>query len=148
MKLASAELASVRALGLFLTEKCDGCAKALNQTFRCTIAGRPLVFCSAVCRDTVFFADGREARKRSTPGKCVYCRATLNGKRRGALYCDETCRKRAAGAGKAEKTGEAEITRTPRQSNQRLGNQKNGRQGNRIAGGPIRPERPGWGETA
>jgi hypothetical protein len=142
MKLASAELASVRALGLFLTEKCDGCAKALNQTFRYTIAGRPQVFCSALCRDTVFFADGREARKHSTPGKCVYCRASLNGKRRGALYCDEICRKRAAGAGKAERTRESEITRTPTQRSQRLRDQEKVTPDNRIAGGPKHPETP------
>jgi hypothetical protein len=88
MKLTSAELVSVRAQGLFLTQKCDGCGKALNQTFRYTIAGRPEAFCSALCRDNAFFADRREARKHSKPGKCVYCRATLEGKRRG--HCTVT----------------------------------------------------------
>ena len=133
MKLNSAELASVRAMGLFLTEKCDGCGMALNQTFRYTITARPEAFCSALCRDSAFFADRREAQKHSTPGKCVYCKANLEGKRRGALYCDETCKKRA---GRIGKTAEPKITGTPTQSNQRLGNQKNDWQGNRIAGGP------------
>ena len=36
MKLTAAELASVRAHGLCITEKCDGCGKLLNQTFRYT----------------------------------------------------------------------------------------------------------------
>ena len=79
MKLTAVELASVLAQGLFLTEKCDGCGKALNQTFRYTTAGRREVYCSSACRDSVFFNDRREARKHSTPGKCVYCKAPLKG---------------------------------------------------------------------
>jgi hypothetical protein len=121
MKLNAAELASVRALGLFLTEKCDGCGRALNQTFRYTITGEPQAFCSALCRDNAFFADRHEAQKHSTPGKCVYCRAILAGKRRGALYCDETCKKRAARTGS---TAGHKLTGTPTQSNQRLGSPK------------------------
>jgi hypothetical protein len=74
MNLTAAEVVAVRALGLFLIEKCNGCGRALNQTFRYTIAGRPEVFCSALCRDTAFFADRGEARKHSTPGKCAYSR--------------------------------------------------------------------------
>ena len=139
MKLNATELASVRVLGLFLTEKCDGCGKALNQTFRYTITGRPGVFCSALCRDNAFFDDRREARKHSTPGKCAYCRATLEGKRRGALYCDEICKKRAARTGS---TAEPKITGTPTQSNQGLGNPKKAGQGDHIASGPEPLETP------
>ena len=142
MRLSDAELASVRAQGLFLTEKCDGCGRALNQTFRYTIAGRPETFCSALCRDHAFFGDRYEAQKHSTPGKCVYCRAALEGKRRGALYCDEICRKRAVSAGRIESTAEPKITRTSTQLNQWLGNQKNVGQGNRIAGVPKPSETP------
>jgi hypothetical protein len=43
MNLTPAELASVRAQGLFLTEKCDGCGKVLNQTFRYAVTGG--IFC-------------------------------------------------------------------------------------------------------
>ena len=136
MNLSAAEIASVRVLGLFLTEKCDGCGKALNQTFRYTMAGRPQVFCSSPCRDNAFFADRHEAGKHSTPGKCVYCRGTLEGKRRGALYCDEICKKRAARTRSVEPTAESKITGTPPQSNQALGDQEKAGQGNRIAGGP------------
>jgi hypothetical protein len=92
MKLAAAEIAYVRSQGLYITEKCDRCGKLLNQTFRYTIAGKPEAYCSAACRDLAFFGDHREARKHSTPGKCVYCGATLEGKRRGALYREAKAR--------------------------------------------------------
>ena len=85
MEISAHELAYVRVQGLYITEKCDGCGKLLNQTFRYTIAGEPEVYCSAGCRDLAFFGDTREAKKRSTPGNCVYCGTTLEGKRRGAL---------------------------------------------------------------
>ena len=41
MKLTVAELASVHAQRLYITEKCDGCGKLLNQSFRYTVAGEP-----------------------------------------------------------------------------------------------------------
>jgi hypothetical protein len=100
MKLTAAELACLRSQGVYIIEKCDGCGTLLNQTFRYTRAGKPEAYCSAACRDLVFFGDRREARKHSTPGKCVYCGATLEGKRRGALYCDEVCKKRVARTGR------------------------------------------------
>jgi hypothetical protein len=93
MKLAASELGAVCSVGLYITEKCDGCQKLLNQTFRYTIISRPQVYCSAVCRDSVFFGNWNEGRKHSTPGRCAYCRGSLKGKRRGALYCDEICKK-------------------------------------------------------
>jgi hypothetical protein len=120
MKLTAAELASVRAQGLYITEKCGGCGKLLNQTFRYTMAGKPEAYCSAACRDLVFFGDRREARKRSTPGKCVYYGATLEGKRKGTLYCDEVCKKRVARTGRVQSTGKAKITGTPDQMNEQL----------------------------
>ena len=131
MKLTAAELASVRAQGLYITDKCDGCGKLLNQTFRYTIAGKPEVYCSAGCRDLAFFGDPREAKKHTTPGKCVYCRGTLEGKRRGALYCDEICKKRAARTGRAQSMAEPQITGTPPQLNQQVADAKTAEQGNR-----------------
>ncbi len=95
MKLTPAELAYVPAQGLYITEKCDGCGKLLNQSVRYTIKDRPDVYCSAVCRDRVFFGDAGEAKKRSTPKKCAHCGAKLNGKKRDALYCGDKCRMRA-----------------------------------------------------
>ena len=136
MELTSAEVAYVRSQGLYITEKCDGCGKLLNQTVRYTITGKPEVYCSARCRDLVFFGDPREAKKRSTPGKCMYCGGSLEGKRRGALHCDETRKKRAARSGRAHSTAEPQIAGTPTQSNQLLADAKNGSTGNRIIRAP------------
>ena len=94
MNLTPTELAYVQSRGLYLSEKCDGCGKLLNQAIRYTIAGKPQVYCSAACRDSAFFGDRYQARKHSSPGKCANCGAPLKGKRRGALYCDEICKKR------------------------------------------------------
>jgi len=132
MKLTSIELACLRAQGLYVTEKCDGCGKLLNQSVRYTITGKPEVYCSAVCRDLAFFRDRREARKHSTPGRCTYCGATLKGKRRGARYCDEIRKKRAARAERGRSTAQPQITGTPTQLNQQVARAKNGRQGDCI----------------
>jgi hypothetical protein len=119
-----------------------------NQTFRFTIKGKPEVYCSTGCRDLVFFGDTREAKKRSMPGKCPHCGAPLKGKRRGALYCDENCKKRAARLGKASSTAEPQITGTATQLNQRVAYPKTAQQGDRIAAGPqpFRSARSGVGE--
>jgi len=136
MKLRPPLFAYVRAQNLYIAEGCDCCGMVLNQSFRFTIAGRPEVYCSATCRDLTFFGDPREVKKRSTPGKCVYCRAALEGKRRGALYCDEKCKKRVTRSGRAQSAAEPQITGTPAQSNQRVANPKTVEQGNCITGGP------------
>lgn len=94
MKLNTDELAYVHSYGLHITEKCDGCGKLLNRTVRCTIIGRPEVFCSAECRDEVFFADLAEAKKGSGLRVCAFCGTSLQDKNRGSLYCSERCRKR------------------------------------------------------
>jgi hypothetical protein len=138
MKLNAAEFAHVRSQGLYITEKCDGCRKLLNQTRRYTIAGRQEVYCSAVCRDTVFFGDPHQAKKQATPGKCSYCGGCLKGKRRGALFCDEICKKRLARKTGHNSTAEVQLSGTPAQSNQRVAEVKTGEQGNRIAGVPRR----------
>jgi len=137
MKLSPAELAYTRSQGLYITEKCDACGKLLNQTLRYTIAGKLEVYCSALCRDGVFFGDLHQAIKHSTPGKCIYCGGDLTGKRRGALYCDETCKKRFARKGGHNSTARVQLSGTPGQSNQGVLGVKNGQQGNRIAGVPM-----------
>ena len=134
MKLTAAELAYVRSQGPRVTEKCDGCGKLLNQTVRYTIAGKPEVYCSPICRDNAFFGDRREAKKRATPGRCTYCGATLKGKRRGARYCDEICKKRAARAERGRSTARPQITGTPTQLNQQVASPENGGQGDCITG--------------
>jgi hypothetical protein len=138
MELSATELAYVRSQGLYLTEKCDGCGTLLNQTLRYTIAGKPEVYCSAACRDLTFFGDRLEAKKRSTPGKCAYCGGSLHGKKRGAVYCDDACRKRASRTGTGERTAEAAKSRTPTQSNQQVVHANEADQGNRITGAPQR----------
>jgi phage FluMu protein Com len=92
MKLAQEEIARVRTLGLYITERCDGCGKVLNQCVRYTITGRLEVYCSAQCRDTAFFGSTEKAEKHSRPGRCAFCGGSLADKRRGALYCNPKCR--------------------------------------------------------
>ena len=93
-KLTAAELVYVRAQGLYITEKC-ACGELLNQALRYTIVNKPEVYCSAACRDFVFFEDRHEAAKHATPGICAFCGGLLQDKRRGAVYCSDKCRKRA-----------------------------------------------------
>jgi len=93
MRLTAAEVARVRSQGLYITEKCDACGKLLNLTVCYTIAGRPEVYCSSICRDTTLFNDLHQAKKHATPGKCAYCGGRLTWKKRGSLFCDDTCRK-------------------------------------------------------
>ena len=139
MKLKPSELDYVRSLGLYITEKCDGCGKPLNQALLYTITGRREVYCSAPCRDTAFFGDWHEAKKRATPGKCAYCGGSLKRKKRGALYCDDACRKRASRTGTGKRAAEVEKSRTPTQLNQGLADAKNADQGNRITDASQRP---------
>lgn len=150
MNLTTAQFDCVRSQGLHTTAKCDACRKLLNQTFRYTIAGKPEVYCSAGCRDLTFFGDTRQAKKRSAPGICVFCGGTLEGKRSGALHCEEICKKRAARTGRDQSTAEPQITGTPTQSNQRIANPRTGGQGNRIACGPqpLRNARDGASNPA
>ena len=95
MKLNDQELAYVRSQGVCVAEKCDTCGKLLNQALRYTIANKPEVYCSAACRDFVFFEDRHEAAKHATPGICAFCGGLLQDKRCGAVYCSDKCRKRA-----------------------------------------------------
>src|SRR5215470_14534705 len=72
--------------GSYITELCDACGNGLGP-IRFTRAGESGVWCSRECRD------GKEAH---APGTCKACGARLpEGKRRGAAYCDASCRKAA-----------------------------------------------------
>jgi hypothetical protein len=112
MLLTEPELAFVRSHGLYITEKCDGCGKLLNQTFRYTVADKPEVFCSPECRDLIFFGDHHEARKRSTPKLCAFCRAPLKARRRQTLFCDHNCQMRYTRQDRPATTAEARETVT------------------------------------
>jgi len=126
VKLTPAELAYVRSQGLYITEKCDGCGKLLNQSVRWTITGRPEVYCSAECRDLAFFEDRREESKGAGERRCANCGASLQTKKRGAVYCDDVCRKRATRTNTCTTTGKVEKSRTPTQQNQELAEAKIG----------------------
>jgi hypothetical protein len=106
VKLTGADGAYVCSQGLYITVKCDGCGKLLNQTVRYTITGKPEVYCSAACRDLAFFGDRREAMKAASLGKCAYCGGKLEGKKRGTIFCDDTCRKRFSRTKDAPPAGE------------------------------------------
>ena len=134
MKLTAAELAVARSHGLFVTEKCDGCRRLLNRTVRYTITGQPEVYCSAPCRDNIFFGDRHEAKKEATPGKCAHCGGSLKGKKRGSLYCDDVCRMRYARVREQNGTRQVEKSRTLTQSNHRLVDTNTADPGNRITG--------------
>ena len=124
MTLTLQEQAHVQSQGLYVRGKCDACKTILNQSVRYTIAGKPEVYCSANCRDRVFFEDQLERKKRANPGRCANCGGPLQAKRRGAIYCDDICRKRHGQKNGGISTAGAQITRKPNQLNQQLANPK------------------------
>ena len=70
--------------GCYITEICDRCGKGIGPV-RFTRPGESGVWCSRECRD------GTKAHE---PGTCRHCKAKLpEGKRRGAVFCDDACRK-------------------------------------------------------
>jgi hypothetical protein len=69
--------------GVYVTEVCDTCGKILGPE-RFTRQGEGGAWCSRACRDG---ADHK-------PGVCRGCGTSLIGKRKGAIYCDRTCRMR------------------------------------------------------
>jgi hypothetical protein len=82
----SAELRALlqRDRGLYVTECCAKCCKLLGSiryTRRNDTGG---VWCSQLCRDGL--AHGADS--------CRACGARLGGKRRGAAFCSDRCRKR------------------------------------------------------
>lgn len=77
-------------------EICDGCGhkilplrdgKFLMGPYRFTRKGDKKVYCSRTCRDGV---------ARRDYGACQGCGESLRGKRKGTLYCSNTCRMRNA----------------------------------------------------
>ncbi len=124
MNLTAQELSYIQSQGLYVREKCDACEAILNQSVRYTIAGKAEVYCSAKCRDGVFFEDQLERKKRSNPGRCANCGGPLQGKRRGAIYCDDICRKRHGQKNGGISTAGTQITRKPNELNQQLADTK------------------------
>src|SRR5215468_6632848 len=98
--------------GCYVTEACDRCGGIVG-VFPLAAGGRGAVvkyftrhgecgvWCSRECRD---------GGKAHAPGTCKGCGAKLpEGKRRGALYCDDACRKLAT----RSRTGELSRTNGP-----------------------------------
>jgi uncharacterized Zn finger protein (UPF0148 family) len=73
----------LRTHGTFLTEACDQCGQLLGSV-RFTRQGDAGAWCSRACRDGVDH----------NPSVCRGCGTPLVGKRRGAIYCNRTCRMR------------------------------------------------------
>src|SRR6266849_6698703 len=65
-------------------EVCDTCSMILGPV-RFTSANQKGVWCSRKCRD------GENAWE---PGRCRGCQVSLIGKRRGSLWCSDTCKAR------------------------------------------------------
>ena len=98
MKLTATELAYVRSQGLYITEKCDGCGKLLNQTVRYTTPGRPEVWCSAACQDKAMGWDKAATRKTAGPvfhmRVCEGCEKRFRARRNDAKFCSSRCKLR------------------------------------------------------
>jgi hypothetical protein len=84
MRLSEAQSrALLERYGAFVTEVCDKCGKILGP-IRFTRCGQSGEWFSKRCRD------GFERK----PGTCLGCGVPLNGKRKGAVFCSDVCRKR------------------------------------------------------
>ena len=73
----------LRTHGVYVAEVCDRCRQILGHV-RFTRRNQPGAWCSRACRDGVDHI----------PFVCRGCGTSLVGKRRGAIYCDRTCRMR------------------------------------------------------
>ena len=124
MNLTAHELSYIQSQGLYVRERCDGCETILNQSVRYTIAGMAEVFCSAKCRDAAFFEDQLDRKKRANPGRCANCGGPLQGKKRGSIYCSESCRKRHSRRNGTNSARRVKKSRTPNLSNQQLADPK------------------------
>jgi hypothetical protein len=77
MLTTSHERQQMKAQGIYIAERCDGCGKLLNQTFRYTIAEKPEVYCSAMCRDKVFGERFAKAEHEKSARRATERRACL-----------------------------------------------------------------------
>ena len=89
----------IRTHGVYVTEACDRCGQILGH-LRYTRRNESGEWCSRACRDGVD----------QNPGRCRGCGTSLDGKRRGAIYCDRTCRMRTV---RKEVRNSANIVNTP-----------------------------------
>jgi hypothetical protein len=85
--------------GVYVTEACERCGQILGHV-RYTRRNQPGEWCSRACRDGVD----------NSPSLCRGCGTSLIGKRRGAIYCDRTCRMRTV---RKQVRNSANIVNTP-----------------------------------
>ena len=90
---------ALRIHGVYLIEACDGCKRLLGP-MRFTRRGDSRAWCSRSCRDGVDHS----------PTACRGCGTSLVGKRRGAIFCDRTCRMRTV---RKEVRDRSNIVNTP-----------------------------------
>lgn len=90
--------------GCFVAEVCDHCGQILGP-MRFTRRDDKGAWCSRECRDGVMVHE---------PGSCRHCKARLpEGKRRGAAFCDDACRKAAQrSSGEQKAVGTSKLSRT------------------------------------
>jgi hypothetical protein len=74
----------LRTHGVYLNQACDRCGAILGAV-RWTIRNEQGEWCSQKCRDGVDYE----------VGVCRGCGTSMIGKRKGAIYCDRTCRMRS-----------------------------------------------------
>lgn len=89
MILNAEQIEKVKGSGAgYILEACDRCGILMHGwNFRFTARGQEDAWCSRECRD------GAAAKN---PGICQQCGSPLPAdKRRGALFCDATCRQAA-----------------------------------------------------
>ena len=92
--------------GSYITELCDVCGRGLGPV-RFTRRNESGAWCSRECRD------GAHAH---APGTCKTCKARLpEGKRRGAMYCDDACKQAAHRKTdvRPSETSKLSVTKTP-----------------------------------
>jgi hypothetical protein len=77
------QIRRLRSRHVYLIEACSHCGGALGP-IRWTIRDKAGAWCSQKCRD------GEEHKK----GFCRGCGVSLNGMRKHAKFCSDTCRKR------------------------------------------------------
>jgi hypothetical protein len=85
--------------GIWVTNACDKCGQLLGAV-RFTPRGEPGEWCSAACREGINTGRTQVAE---TAACCEGCGTSLHGKRGGAKFCSDTCRKRSKKARTREK---------------------------------------------
>jgi endogenous inhibitor of DNA gyrase (YacG/DUF329 family) len=109
-----------REFDVWITEACDECGQLLGSV-RWIRSGEATGFCSAVCRDGIKSDSTTEG---GVSASCKNCGTSLAGKRQGAMYCSDVCRKRSKKFSTAQK--DIFIAETPIQKQGLINTQNDG----------------------